>query len=265
VPLPVSRAFAEPRYVPRDGLGLASARDQDSGFGRSLFRPWAPGPETAFCERPRNGGGVAAPAAPITRDPCPERARIVSPTRPFTYYVSALVRVPRQRTRDKGPRTRSDPFAMLDTLTDKFNETFRNLTGRGRISEENIREAMREVRTSLLEAGRQLQGRPGLHRVGRPEGDRAGGDQDAQARRGDGPDRVRGARQPDGPRGHADLLRPAAADGHHDGRPAGLREDDDLRQAGPDAGVEGATTRCCARPTCSGRRPSSSCGSSGRS
>ena len=41
---------------------------------------------------------------------------------------------------------------MLDTLTDKFNETFRNLTGRGRISEENIREAMREVRTSLLEA-----------------------------------------------------------------------------------------------------------------
>src|SRR4051795_9673996 len=41
---------------------------------------------------------------------------------------------------------------MLESLTDKFNSVFRNLSGRGRISEENIREAMREVRTALLEA-----------------------------------------------------------------------------------------------------------------
>src|SRR4051812_16130468 len=41
---------------------------------------------------------------------------------------------------------------MLDTLTDKFSSVFRNLSGRGRISEENIRESMREVRTALLEA-----------------------------------------------------------------------------------------------------------------
>ncbi|QOV91724.1 signal recognition particle protein [Humisphaera borealis] len=41
---------------------------------------------------------------------------------------------------------------MLDALTDKFNNVFRTLSGRGRISEENIREAMREVRTALLEA-----------------------------------------------------------------------------------------------------------------
>src|SRR5438067_10002489 len=41
---------------------------------------------------------------------------------------------------------------MLDTLTDKFNGIFRSLSGRGKISEENIREAMREVRTALLEA-----------------------------------------------------------------------------------------------------------------
>jgi signal recognition particle subunit SRP54 len=41
---------------------------------------------------------------------------------------------------------------MLDTLTDKFNGIFRSLSGRGRISEENIREAMREVRMALLEA-----------------------------------------------------------------------------------------------------------------
>src|SRR5256886_1919218 len=41
---------------------------------------------------------------------------------------------------------------MFTTLTDKFQGVFRSLSGRGRISEENIREALREVRTALLEA-----------------------------------------------------------------------------------------------------------------
>ena len=41
---------------------------------------------------------------------------------------------------------------MFDALTERFNTAFRNLAGRGKISEENIREAMREVRTALLEA-----------------------------------------------------------------------------------------------------------------
>src|SRR3954454_11684667 len=41
---------------------------------------------------------------------------------------------------------------MLDTLTDKLGGVFRGLSGRGRISEENVREAMRDVRTALLEA-----------------------------------------------------------------------------------------------------------------
>src|SRR3954454_5089181 len=41
---------------------------------------------------------------------------------------------------------------MLDTLSDKLTGVFRSLSGRGRISEENVREAMKEVRTALLEA-----------------------------------------------------------------------------------------------------------------
>ena len=41
---------------------------------------------------------------------------------------------------------------MFDALTDKFNAAFRSLSGKGKISEENVREAMREVRTALLEA-----------------------------------------------------------------------------------------------------------------
>src|SRR5260370_23869571 len=41
---------------------------------------------------------------------------------------------------------------MLDSLTDKFSGVFRSLSGRGRISEENIRESMTEVRRALLDA-----------------------------------------------------------------------------------------------------------------
>src|SRR6476620_1902797 len=41
---------------------------------------------------------------------------------------------------------------MLEALTDKLGGVFRSLSGRGKISEENVREAMREVRTALLEA-----------------------------------------------------------------------------------------------------------------
>ena len=41
---------------------------------------------------------------------------------------------------------------MFDALSNRFVSAFRSLSGRGRISEENIRESMREVRTALLEA-----------------------------------------------------------------------------------------------------------------
>jgi signal recognition particle subunit SRP54 len=41
---------------------------------------------------------------------------------------------------------------MFDALTDKFNSVFRALGGKGRISEENVRESMREIRMALLEA-----------------------------------------------------------------------------------------------------------------
>jgi signal recognition particle subunit SRP54 len=41
---------------------------------------------------------------------------------------------------------------MLEALTERFSGVFRSLSGRGRISEENIREALRDVRTAQLEA-----------------------------------------------------------------------------------------------------------------
>jgi signal recognition particle subunit SRP54 len=41
---------------------------------------------------------------------------------------------------------------VFDSLTDKLNEAFRKLRGRGRLSEENIQAGLREVRLALLEA-----------------------------------------------------------------------------------------------------------------
>ena len=41
---------------------------------------------------------------------------------------------------------------MFDQLTEKLESTFRNLRGRGKLSEDNISEAVREIKLSLLEA-----------------------------------------------------------------------------------------------------------------
>ncbi|UCF55963.1 MAG: signal recognition particle protein [Deltaproteobacteria bacterium] len=41
---------------------------------------------------------------------------------------------------------------MFESLTEKLNNALKKLTGRGRLSEENIRDALKEVRLALLEA-----------------------------------------------------------------------------------------------------------------
>ena len=41
---------------------------------------------------------------------------------------------------------------MFDNLSDRFESTFKNLTGRGVLTEKNIDEAMREIRLALLDA-----------------------------------------------------------------------------------------------------------------
>lgn len=46
---------------------------------------------------------------------------------------------------------------MFETLSDRLNTTFKKLSGRGRITEDNVRDAMREVRRSLIEADVNLE------------------------------------------------------------------------------------------------------------
>ncbi len=41
---------------------------------------------------------------------------------------------------------------MFETLTERLSKTLRHITGQARLTEENIQEAMREVRMALLEA-----------------------------------------------------------------------------------------------------------------
>ena len=45
---------------------------------------------------------------------------------------------------------------MFDVLSQKLGSVFQSLRGRGRITEDNVREAMREIRTALLEADVQV-------------------------------------------------------------------------------------------------------------
>jgi signal recognition particle subunit SRP54 len=46
---------------------------------------------------------------------------------------------------------------MFDALQDRFSDVFRKIRGRGKISEDNVREVMRDVRTALLEADVHVQ------------------------------------------------------------------------------------------------------------
>ncbi|RME38831.1 MAG: signal recognition particle protein, partial [Planctomycetota bacterium] len=46
---------------------------------------------------------------------------------------------------------------MFDTLSDRLGTLFRGLRGRGRITEDNVREVMAEIRTALLEADVHLE------------------------------------------------------------------------------------------------------------
>ena len=54
---------------------------------------------------------------------------------------------------------------MFDNLTDRLSRTLRNISGRGRLTEENIKETLREVRMALLEADVALPVRDFINRV----------------------------------------------------------------------------------------------------
>ena len=62
----------------------------------------------------------------------------------------------RPRHGDQAPRY-TGIYAMFENLTDKLQRAFKNLRGQGTLTEENIGEALREIRVALLEADVNLE------------------------------------------------------------------------------------------------------------
>ena len=63
---------------------------------------------------------------------------------------------------------------MFENLTDRLSKTLQNLRGQGRLTEDNIRDSLREVRMALLEADVGATGGQGIHRGRACKGSRPG-------------------------------------------------------------------------------------------
>ena len=122
---------------------------------------------------------------------------------------------------------------MFEMLTERLNGVFKQLRSRGRLSESNIDDAMREVRRALLEARRQLQGRPLIHRTGPRTRHRSGSPQKHHAR---AASRQSCPRRIDRAHGQPKCrlaTRRIAPLSRHDGRPPGIGQNDLGGKIGP--------------------------------
>ena len=167
-----------------------------------------------------------------------------------------------------GIRTSAGPLVLTNrnseeppvfaTLSDRLSDTFKNLRGKGRLSEADIDATAREIRLALLEADVAL---PVVK-------DFVGGGQGARPRRRGqrcaepGPaghqDRQRGARRDPRRRDPPAALRQDPADRDHARRPPGRRQDHAGRQARAAGSRSRARARCWSPPTCSGPTRSAS-------
>ena len=145
---------------------------------------------------------------------------------------------------------------MFDTLSDRLQAVFKQLRGKGRLTEQDVDEALREVRIALLEA--DVNFRVVKDFLGRVRARAVGADvlesltpaqqvikivhEELIATLGE-PSQA----QPVG-----------VAGGDHAGGPAGQRQDHHGRQAGPHPSRRPASGRCWWPPTRAARPPSSS-------
>ena len=51
----------------------------------------------------------------------------------------------------------------FDSLTEKLQNIFKNLRGKGRLTEDDVKEAMKEIKMSPSGGGRKLQGGQGFY------------------------------------------------------------------------------------------------------
>ena len=154
---------------------------------------------------------------------------------------------------------------MFDELSAKLTATLAKLTGRGVLTEEAVKEGLREVRRVLLEADVSFElTREFLERV-QAKAVGVSGAQGGAPRPAARQDRLRRAGRAARREAGADRLRLGAADDHPDGRAPGLRQDDHRRQAGQaaQAGAEGAVPGRGRRLSSGRRRPARDAGAAG--
>ena len=121
---------------------------------------------------------------------------------------------------------------MFDSLAEKLQATLADVRGRGTLTEDDINAAMREIRLALLEADVNFKVVKSFTNAVKEQALGADIDRQAQPRPAGGQDRLRRADRADGRRGARAVVLAPAADGHRDGRAAGLGQDDRDRQAG---------------------------------
>ncbi len=173
-------------------------------------------------------------------------------------------RARRNPARGRFQRASVDLYDVFDSLSDRLTATLGDLRGRGRLTEDDIARAMREIRLALLEADVNFRVVKDFVATVR---ERAAGTEVLESLT---PGQqvvkivLRGADRADGRGQREARVRAAAADGPHDVRPAGLRQNDDDRQAGADAASRARSPRW-SPATCSARRPSTSCTTSASS
>ena len=121
----------------------------------------------------------------------------------------------------------------FESLSDKLQNVFKNLRGKGRLTEADVKTALKEVKLALLEADVSFKvvkqfiksGSGACNRTGRDERTESGTDGDQ--------DRKRGAGKPDGIRDDGDCTCSPASESHchHDGRSSGSRKDNNDSEA----------------------------------
>ena len=122
---------------------------------------------------------------------------------------------------------------MFDALSDRFDGIFTRLRSRGRLNEKDVDEVAREIRLALLEADVNVKVVKGFIARVKERANGADVQKSLSPRAAGHQDRARGAREHARRRHRQARDEPEAADRRHARRPAGLREDDRRRQAGP--------------------------------
>ena len=140
---------------------------------------------------------------------------------------------PSSSTRCSASRRHRSPMPMFDSLSDRLEAIVKRVRGKGRLTDDDVDEILREIRTALLEADvnvtvvRNVVGRIREQAIGAKLSQVLDPSQQVVKIVNAGAHRHARRRDPQ------DQLRQPAADGGADGRPAGLGQDHQHRQAGP--------------------------------